>query len=191
MRTTLITVMVIFLGISHVSCNDSNNSTTGTATETIITDSIHATNKDTVMQPVLDVSTFITETAKGGMMEVELGKIAQQNGESQDVKEYGAMMVKDHSAANAELMDIAKSKNIILPNDSSEQHANELKIKKGAEFDKAYVAMMVLDHEKDVAAFENASKSADASVSAFATKTLPVLKKHLETIKVIQAKMQK
>ena len=50
---------------------------------------------------------------------------------------------------------------------------------------------MVKDHETDVAAFEKqADKSADAELKAFAAKTLPTLKKHLEAIKAIQAKMK-
>ncbi len=60
----------------------------------------------------------------------------------------------------------------------------------GADFDKEYVAAMVADHEKDVAAFENVSKTAaDADVKAFATKTLPTLKMHLEMIKAMAGKM--
>ena len=62
----------------------------------------------------------------------------------------------------------------------------------GAEFDKEYVDAMVEDHEDDVAAFEDQSKNAtDPDVKAFAAKTLPTLKKHLEAIKGIQAKLNK
>ena len=63
---------------------------------------------------------------------------------------------------------------------------------KGAEFDRAYMSQMVEDHEADVEAFqEQADNAADAELKAFAAKTLPTLKKHLEQIKAIQAKLNK
>jgi len=61
---------------------------------------------------------------------------------------------------------------------------------KGADFDHEYVTAMVADHEKDVAAFENAVKGGvDADVKAFAAKTLPTLKTHLQMIRDISSKM--
>ncbi len=190
MHTTLISVMVI-LGIGMASCNDNYNSTTGTATETTITNSSAMGNNN--MNNDVFSSAFITQAAEGGAMEVELGKIAQVNAKSKDVKDFGTMMVKDHNAGNAELKIVAAQKNITLSDDLGEHqhHVDEIKLKKGADFDKAYVNMMVEDHEKDITAFETASKSKDSAVSAFASKTLPVLIKHLEAIKAIQAKIQK
>src|ERR1700748_3070333 len=57
---------------------------------------------------------FAVNAANGGMAEVMLGKLAQDKG-SEKVKDFAAMMVKDHSKANDELMTLAKSKNITLP----------------------------------------------------------------------------
>ena len=64
------------------------------------------------MQP--DASNFAVKAANGGMMEVELGKIAQDNASSPRVKAFGAMMVKDHSEANSNLKGIANSLNIAI-----------------------------------------------------------------------------
>ena len=55
----------------------------------------------------------------------------------------------------------------------------------GASFDKAYVEMMVVDHQNAVALFEKASKSTDNDVKAYANKYLPVLKKHLKHIQAL------
>lgn len=190
MRTILISAMFMSLGICMASCNDNHNSTTGTATETTITDS-SAMVKNNMNNDVFS-SAFITKASEDGAMEVELGKIAQANAASKDVKDFGAMMVMDHSASNAELKIIAAQKNITLSDDLGEpqHHLDEMKLKMGEDFDKAYVDMMVEDHKKDIAAFETASNSKDAAVSAFASKTLPVLKKHLEAVIAIQLKMQ-
>ena len=65
-----------------------------------------------------------------------------------------------------------------------------LKAKSGAAFDKAYVDMMVKDHEKDVKEFEKeANNGKDEQIKGFASETLPVLKEHLEKIKSIQSKL--
>lgn len=190
MRFSLVSAMFISLGISMTSCNDNHNNTIGIATETTITDSSDGVNNN-INNDVFS-SAFITQASMGGAMEVELGKIAMVNAASKDVKNFGAMMIKDHSAGNAELKILATQKNITLSDSLGEyqHHVDEMKLKKGADFDKTYVDMMVEDHEKDITAFETALRSKDGAVSAFAGKTLPVLKKHLETIKAIKAKMK-
>jgi putative membrane protein len=102
-------------------------------------------------------------------------------------------MVEDHSKANEELKQLAGQKKVTLPPDVMPAHKQLMeKLSKlsGADFDKEYVKAMVEAHEKDVAAFENVSKTAaDADVKAFATKTLPTLKMHLEMIKAMAEKM--
>src|SRR5258708_12575208 len=58
---------------------------------------------------------FYRDAAEGGMAEVAMGNLAQQKAHSQSVKDFGAQMVKDHSAANEKLQALAQSKNITLP----------------------------------------------------------------------------
>src|SRR5881398_3992312 len=59
--------------------------------------------------------TFMKKAAKGGMMEVAMGKLAEEKGQSDDVKSFGKRMVADHSKANDELKKIASQKNAKLP----------------------------------------------------------------------------
>ena len=136
---------------------------------------------------------FMKEAAMGGMAEVELGKMASTKATNAEVKKFAQMMVTDHSKANDELKALASKKGIALPAevDSTHKSAMERLTKAtGADFDKDYVEHMVDDHEKDVSAFENKAKNAtDPDIKAFAEKTLPTLRKHLEAIKAIQAKM--
>jgi putative membrane protein len=47
--------------------------------------------------------TFMKKAAKGGMMEVAMGKLAEQNGQSDDVKSFGKRMVTDYSKTNDEV----------------------------------------------------------------------------------------
>jgi putative membrane protein len=129
---------------------------------------------------------FMKEAAKGGMMEVEMGKMAQQKGKSADVKKIGGTMVADHTKANNELMGIAKKKGVDLSKEKPMSHSIG-----DANFDKDYINMMVKDHEKDLSAFQAEAKNGtDAEVKAFASKTSAVIKKHLDTVKAAQAKLK-
>jgi len=136
---------------------------------------------------------FMNDAAPGGMAEVELGKLAAQKAHNAEVKSFAQKMVEDHSKAGEELKQLAAQKKVTLPTDVLPTHKEimtKLSNLSGAEFDKEYVKAMVGAHEKDVAAFENVSKTAaDADVKAFAAKTLPTLKMHLEMIKGMADKM--
>jgi putative membrane protein len=153
-------------------------------------DSAKAINKE--VKPVQkDASDFAVAAANGGMMEVELGKVAEEKGVNQRVKDFGSMMVKDHSAANDNLKSIATSLNITLPDsvsDDTRKEIDKMKMKKGKAFDKAYVDMMLDDHKKDIAEFRKcADNCSDSTIKSFASTTLPVLEKHLDSIQAIAA----
>lgn len=153
------------------------------------------TVSDTAVSLTLDSpEEFLKEAAQGGLAEVEMGNLAAKNAQSAEVKAFGQMMVSDHGKANAELKALAAKKNIELPADigSHRSTIDKLKGLMGKDFDHKYVDAMVDDHDKDVSAFQaQADKSADPDVKAFAAKTLPVLKAHLEKIKAIQAQIEK
>lgn len=127
---------------------------------------------------------FIIEAARGGMAEVELGKLAADKASSDQVKQFGQRMVSDHGKANDELKTIAGGKNITLPTDlDAKDKALHDRLSKlsGAQFDRAYMQAMVRDHRKDVNEFKRESTSGkDADVKAFASKTLPTLEEHLK-----------
>ena len=125
---------------------------------------------------------FMKKAAKGGMMEVTMGKVAEQNGQSDDVKSFGKRMVTDHSKANDELKSIASKKGFELPN---KEHAGKWTS------DKAYIDMMVKDHEKDLAEFkEEANSGTDPDVKKFADDTSKVIQEHLDLVKEIQGKLK-
>jgi len=142
------------------------------------------TTSKTAKSSAMSDQKFIHEAAQGGMAEVELGKLAEQNASSQEVKSFGKRMVDDHSKANDELKEIAKTKNITLPTALGAKdkalHDRLAKLQ-GAQFDRAYMQAMVKDHKKDVAAFRHESTAGnDPDVKSFASKTLPTLEDHLK-----------
>lgn len=152
--------------------------------------------EDTAMEEQMDdLSEFMTKAASGGMMEVELGRMAQEKGQMQEVKDFGKMMVDDHSKVNDELKMMAQQKGLTLPDSMGQDHmdnVNDLKEKTGADFDKAYMDLMVSDHEEDVEMFEEASNNLeDAEAKAFAGKTLTTLRQHLDRAKQIKDSMNK
>lgn len=129
---------------------------------------------------------FMKDAAKGGMMEVEMGQMAQKEGKSADVKKFGSRMVTDHSKANNELMAIAKKKGFDLGNEKPKMDKMD-----SANFDKEYMASMVKDHEKDLSDFESEAKNgSDPEVKAFALKTSEIIKKHLAMAKETQGKLK-
>jgi putative membrane protein len=136
-------------------------------------------------------ATFYKKAAEGGMAEVELGKLAQEKSAAAGVKEFGAMMVTDHSAANDKLKAIAVKKNIKLPTSPSMgQMATKTKLEvlSGDAFDKSYIKGMVEDHREDIKEFQTeATSGQDADAKAYAAATLPTLKAHLKKIRAIAA----
>lgn len=132
---------------------------------------------------------FIHKALQGGKMEVQMGQLAQQKAQSQEVKDLGATLVRDHTAANQKLQQLASSKN----SNASDEHArgekgdkhdqmmNRLQNQSGAEFDKAFVRMAIKDHKKDIAEFEKCRTDvSDPQVKAFIDETLPKLRNHLQ-----------
>ncbi|MCC3155904.1 DUF4142 domain-containing protein [Hymenobacter sp. 15J16-1T3B] len=146
-----------------------------------------ATEMGKVEEKKLDFdSEFLTKAASGGMLEVELGKLVSQKAVSAEAKQYAQHMVTDHTKANEELKAIARQKNITLPDGLADDHKDvydDVADEKGLDLDKKYLREMQKDHEEDVKEFTEASvKAADPAVKAFAAKTLPTLKMHLDMV---------
>jgi putative membrane protein len=133
--------------------------------------------------------TFMMSAAQAGMVEVKLGEVAAKKGTKADIKEFGTMMVTDHSKANKELQAIAAKNGVTLPSKLDAVHKEKVdKISNlsGEQFDKAYISEMVKDHEKVAAEFEKASKTAqNPELKSFAASTLPVIKTHLKHAKAL------
>jgi len=127
---------------------------------------------------------FMEKAAEGGMVEVQLGTLARQRGSSEEVKNFGAQMTRDHSKANDELRELASSKGVTLPSSLDRDHQKDVDKfarLRGDKFDQEYMEHMVKDHKKDVKEFQKASKDAnDPDVKSFAAKTLSTLEGHLQ-----------
>ncbi|HEX2535631.1 MAG TPA: DUF4142 domain-containing protein [Chitinophagaceae bacterium] len=187
-RYTFLSALVLSAGILTSCGNESGNAGTANKDTTINNDT--TTTRDNVTLQLGDADReFVTKAASGGMMEVELGRMAGEKAANARVKAFGEMMVRDHSKANDELKTLAASRNIVLPDSllaEHKEHVEAMRKMTGKAFDNHYMEMMVKDHNEDISNFEKASNNAaDADLKAFATKTLPVLRMHRDSAQAI------
>lgn len=134
---------------------------------------------------------FVEDASAKGVAEVEAGKLAEEKGTSADVKEFAAMMIKDHTAANEKLKGIATQKNLKVSTDAQlldKTKSMILKLRSAKSFDQAYANNQVKAHEATIEIFEDEVKNGDdAELKEFATATLPTLKAHLDQAKSLAA----
>ena len=127
---------------------------------------------------------FVKEAASGGMLEVELGKIAAEKAVNDKVKAFGRQMQEDHGKANDELKTVAANKGVQLPAGLEGKHkrtVDRLSKLSGPEFDRQYMRTMIEDHKEDLNAFQReADKGKDPDVKQFASKYVPMIKNHSE-----------
>jgi putative membrane protein len=176
----------IVLALGMVSCNSNSTSEDSKdSTEQVNNEAIDATAPtDSIASAQKEDAETVVELASGGMMEVELAKVAVQKATSPKVKKFAQMMIDDHSKANNDLKTLAESKNIVLPGTISDDHQktiNDVSEETGKQFDRKYMDVMLDDHKKDIDKFQRlADKGNDADIKAFAAKTLPTLIHHRE-----------
>jgi len=134
--------------------------------------------------------TFVRKAAMSGMMEQQSSQMAQERATDDRVKSFAAMMVRDHTQANQELMSLARSRGLMLPADSldlqTQKHLAAMQKMQGRAFDKHFMQMMATGHDKDVAEFQRAANNLqDAELKGWAAQKLPVLKMHQDSAKAI------
>lgn len=140
-----------------------------------------------------DMNSFMTEAARAGMAEVEMARLAEKRAQNAEVKKFAQKMVQDHTNANTELKQLAAQKNVTLPTELNTLHKltmDKLSSLSGAEFDKEFMKVQITDHEKAVNLFQGqADLGTDVDAKAWAAKTLPHLKEHLQTARDISGKL--
>jgi putative membrane protein len=132
---------------------------------------------------------FVKIAAISDMFEIESSKLAEQKADETS-KKFAAQMIADHTKTSKELKTMAPNAKAELPTamDSSHQSKiDKLKGLTGADFDKEYDSMQVDAHEDAVSLFERYADGGDnAELKAWAAKTLPHLKHHLEMAKALR-----
>lgn len=138
---------------------------------------------------------FVTRAAESGKAEIELAQLAQRTSENPRVDQLAEQIERDHEQANDQLADLVDRRDVDFPgvaiglpgpNDQQQATYDRLDKLEGAAFDRAWIDLMVQNHEASVESFTTASKSTDPDVKAFAEKALPVITHHLGQIEALQ-----
>jgi putative membrane protein len=135
---------------------------------------------------------FIKDAIEGDIAEVDVGKLAQEKGQSQGVKDFGAMLIKDHSEHKAKAEEVASQIGVKPPTSSSMTEKAtyaKLKLLSGTSFDTAFAKAMVKDHQQDIKEFQKETAKSDPA-GKLAQETLPVLHKHLEAAQQLAARQK-
>ena len=133
---------------------------------------------------------FVTKAMQGGEAEVELGKLAQEKSQSQDVKQFAQKMVSDHSQMGEKwFKPVAKQMGVDEPKGPSKKDKKlieKLQGLSGSEFDTEYIQAMVKDHKEDLKEFQSEAQAAqDPNVKMIAEQGQKVISQHLQLIEQI------
>ncbi|SOD93795.1 DUF4142 domain-containing protein [Caenispirillum bisanense] len=127
---------------------------------------------------------FAKEAATGNMMEVQLGELAQKQGQNDQVKQFGERMAQEHGKAQDKLKQILQQAKAEVPQQlpqDAQQKVDRLTQQKGEQFDRAYMEMMVKDHEKDLQAYRQYTKQGQfQALVTYADQTTPILEQHYQ-----------
>ena len=148
-----------------------------------------STGMGMVQVPAADQA-FMMDAAQGGMAEVQLGRLAEQRGASAQVRDFGRMMVQQHSQANQELTGIAQHLGVTLPNTPSPSATAaqmRLQAAQGSDFDREYLAQQAAGHLEQRALFQFAARNAQTpELRSFAQNTLLAIERHLDQLRTLQ-----
>jgi putative membrane protein len=133
---------------------------------------------------------FVNFAAQTDMVEANLGLLAQNQASAQPVKDYGQMLVTDHTADYKQLQSLASQANVTVP-DAIDAENNKAMITpfqklKGKAFDTRYIHEMIAGHTKALAVYKKeADDATNSTIKSYAQNAIPVLQKHLDDAKAI------
>lgn len=200
MKTSLVLIasIVLLFGCGGSGSNTNNNENTADSAtlndgdNTMGNDGNNTMNNNTWDQD--KIKEFVDKAALGGLKEVQLGKIAQKKALSQQVRDYGKMMEKDHGDANSKFKPVLQALGYSAPTTLDKDHQDVIdRLNKfaGNEFDKKYMSEMADDHQSDVNEFEDAQKNLPAGeLKTWVDNTLPVLRNHLQQAKSLNDQLK-
>ena len=136
---------------------------------------------------------FVKKALEGSIDEVEMGKLALQKSNDDQVKQFAQRMVDDHGKMADALKPAAQQMGIKVPDGPSKgqmKKMDKMKALQGDAFDQAYIKDMVKDHKSDENEFkQEAQNTQNPSMKQFATQGSQVIAQHLQQIQQIaQAK---
>ena len=138
-----------------------------------------------------DQTNFLADAIRGNVAEAKLGQLAAERAQSQQVREYGEALRKDHTQSLEKASRLASQIDVPAASELSARQQKQfeaLQTLSGDEFDTTFLSQMVRDHQETIAKFSTqAQDGSDPEVMAFAKETLPTLQAHLQHAQSIQS----
>jgi putative membrane protein len=133
---------------------------------------------------------FVRTAAEASMSQVDLGKLAEQHSQNEEVRRFAKTMVEDHTRLVEELKQLGNTEHVALPTSVSRRDADEhrrLNSDSGANFDRSYAQQVVSELERQISEFKTASANATRpNVKEFAQRTIPSLESQLGQAKQLE-----
>lgn len=138
---------------------------------------------------------FVKRAADRRATEIELGKLAQEKGSNDAVKQFGKRVVEDGSRTDQSLAAAAARVNVEVPSElprSGKKTVDKLAKLSGPEFDRAFAKTMVSNQKDDVTSYsEEAQSGRVPEVKEFAAKSLPIVQEHRKMAEDLAADTKK
>jgi len=171
------------IGIGAVQAADSSSSTPPSQ-------SLTQKTRDAVT-PNKKAGDYVNKASIGDMFEIESSKVAQDKSTNQSIKDFAAMMVKDHTDSSQKIKDAAAKSNLQPASALDKSHGkmlDDLKKASADKFDKLYLDDQAKAHREALTLHRNYAKSGDnADLKAAAAQIAPVVQQHLDHLKALQA----
>jgi putative membrane protein len=137
---------------------------------------------------------FLVDATTISLEEIKLAELAKRSN-VKEVRELGKMMAEAHTKALKEARDLAKTKQVTVPDSATTATVDFYKTlseKSGNDFNKAYCDRMVEGHKDAIGKFEKeTAESRDQDIKEWAANMLPDLRKHLDAVFAVQKKFDK
>lgn len=146
-------------------------------------------------QPLLDDPRIVAITNTANKAEVEQGRLARERAKDPRVRDFAAMMVDHHTQA---LNDERKLKiepepgaDVLNMQREGKQRLEDLRAKKGAEFDRAYIELQIEEHRRllDKLNRELIPAAKDKAVVSYLEEIRPRVESHLAQAQRLQQEL--
>lgn len=127
---------------------------------------------------------YVNKAAMSDMYEIEAGKMAADKGQSPQTRQFGQMMVNDHTKSSQDMkaaLDRAPAASPAPARLDAPHQAmlDRLESAEGEAFDREYMTQQMNAHRTALALHEGYANTGDApALKAFAQKVLPVIRQH-------------
>lgn len=155
-----------------------------------------ANNGDMTQSPAeqpVTAATYVMRATMSDLYEIESGRQAMENGNSSTIRDFGRMMVNDHTASSRDLKAAIEESalRVTAPTELDAEHRamiDRLERAEGAEFDREYMRQQMAAHRKALDLHQQFQQiGEDINLQSFARNVLPVIQKHNDRLEQVGA----